>query len=224
MTWALYRRVPRIGQGAQGTHQLITHGARAMAVQFDFSVRGQRYRVSRQAPGNLGSRLEQQRVDGSWEPLADRAQDIDDRIAVLLGLDFVTFTKTVLLPQGAFDAFLRGEARSRRDILTSLLGLERYEAAGSMARNRWRARGPRRRRCAWRSIASTQPRPRRSRASNARTRRWPRGSRRSRRARACSKRWSRRRARAPRPEPSAARAEIASAGAARDADRAGRPG
>ena len=136
MTWALYRRVPRIGQGAQGTHQLITHGAKVMAVRFDFSVRGERYRVSRQAPGNLGSRLEQQRVDGSWEPLADRAQDIDDRIAVLLGLDFVTFTKTVLLPQGAFDAFLRGEARSRRDILTSLLGLERYEEAGSKARNR----------------------------------------------------------------------------------------
>ena len=136
ITWALYRRVPRIGQGAQGTHQLITHGARAMAVQFDFSVRGERYRVSRQAPGNLGSRLERQRVDGSWEPLADRAQDIDDRIVALLGLDFVTFTKTVLLPQGAFDAFLRGEARSRRDILTSLLGLERYEEAGSKARNR----------------------------------------------------------------------------------------
>ena len=75
-------------------------------------------------------------MNGSWEPLADRAQDIDDRIVALLGLDFVTFTRTVLLPQGAFDAFLRGEARSRRDILTSLLGLERYEAAGSMARNR----------------------------------------------------------------------------------------
>ena len=136
ITWALYRRVPRIGQGAQGTHQLITHGAKVMAVRFDFSVRGERYRVSRQAPGNLGSRLERQRVDGSWEPLADRAQDIDDRIVGLLGLDFVTFTRTVLLPQGAFDAFLRGEARSRRDILTSLLGLERYEAAGSAARRR----------------------------------------------------------------------------------------
>ena len=136
ITWALYRRVPRIGQGAQGTHQLISHGAKVMAVRFDFSVRGERYRVSRQAPGNLGSRLERQRVDGSWEPLADRAQDIDDRIVGLLGLDFVTFTRTVLLPQGAFDAFLRGEARSRRDILTSLLGLERYEEAGSKARNR----------------------------------------------------------------------------------------
>ena len=136
MTWALYRRVPRIGQGAQGTHQLITHGAKVMAVRFDFSVRGARYRVSRQAPGNLGSRLERQRADGEWEALADRARDIDDRIVGLIGLDFPTFTKTVLLPQGAFDAFLRGEARQRSDILAELLGLERYEAAGRSARSR----------------------------------------------------------------------------------------
>ncbi|MYB42885.1 MAG: SMC family ATPase [Chloroflexi bacterium] len=136
MTWALYRRVPRIGQGAQGTHQLITHGAKVMAVRFDFSVRGARYRVSRQAPGNLGSRLERQRADGEWEALADRARDIDDRIVALIGLDFPTFTKTVLLPQGAFDAFLRGEARQRSDILAELLGLERYEAAGRSARSR----------------------------------------------------------------------------------------
>lgn len=133
MTWALYGLVPRVGRE---TRQLITHGARAMAVQFDFSVRGQRYRVSRQAPGNLGARLEQQRADGVWEPLEDRAREVTRRIEGLIGLDFTTFTKTVLLPQGAFDTFLRGDEPQRRDILTRLLGLERYEEAGRAARNR----------------------------------------------------------------------------------------
>ena len=133
MTWALYRRVPRVGRD---THQLITHGANAMAVRLDFGVRGERYRVSRQAPGNLGSRLERQRADGAWEPLADRAQVVDDQIVALLGLDFDTFTKTVLLPQGAFDLFLRGDEPQRREILTRLLALERYAEAGRTARNR----------------------------------------------------------------------------------------
>ncbi len=133
MTWALYGQVPRVGRE---TRQLITHGSKAMAVQFDFSVRGTRYRVSRQAPANLGARLEQQRVDSSWELLADRVQLIDARITELIGLDFTTFTKTVLLPQGAFDDFLRGEVRDRRAILTGLLGLERYEQAGRDARVR----------------------------------------------------------------------------------------
>ncbi|MDE2696740.1 MAG: SMC family ATPase [Chloroflexota bacterium] len=133
MTWALYGQVPRVGRE---TRQLITHGAKAMAVQFEFSVRGDRYRVSRQAPGNLGARLEQQRADGVWEPLEDRAREVTRRIEDLLGLDFATFTKTVLLPQGAFDTFLRGDEPQRRDILTRLLGLGRYEEAGRAARNR----------------------------------------------------------------------------------------
>ena len=133
MTWALYGQVPRVGRE---TRQLITHGATAMAVQFEFSVRGDRYRVSRQAPGNLGARLEQQRADGAWEPLEDRAREVTRRIEDLLGLDFATFTKTVLLPQGAFDTFLRGDEPQRRDILTRLLGLGRYEEAGRAARNR----------------------------------------------------------------------------------------
>ena len=133
MTWALYGQVPRVGRE---TRQLITHGAKAMAVQFDFSVRGTRYRVSRQAPGNLGARLEQQRADGAWEPLEDRAREVTRRIEELIGLDYTTFTKTVLLPQGAFDTFLRGDEPQRRDILTRLLGLGRYEQAGSAARIR----------------------------------------------------------------------------------------
>ena len=133
MTWALYGQVPRVGRE---TRQLITHGAKAMAVQFEFSVRGTRYRVSRQAPGNLGARLERQRPDGVWEPLEDRAREVTRRIEDLIGLDFATFTKTVLLPQGAFDTFLRGDEPQRRDILTRLLGLGRYEEAGRAARNR----------------------------------------------------------------------------------------
>ena len=133
MTWALYGQVPRVGRE---TRQLITHGAKAMAVQFDFSVRGTRYRVSRQAPGNLGARLERLRADDVWEPLEDRAREVTRRIEELIGLDYATFTKTVLLPQGAFDTFLRGDESQRRDILTRLLGLGRYEEAGRASRNR----------------------------------------------------------------------------------------
>ncbi len=133
ITWALYGEAPRVGRAAL---QLITHGARSMAVLFEFRARGQRYRVSRQAPSSTGTRLERQRVDGEWEPLADRAREVTSRVTELLGLDFATFTKTVLLPQGEFDAFLRGEARQRSDILAELLGLGRYEEAGRAARNR----------------------------------------------------------------------------------------
>ena len=133
MTWALYGEVPRVGRA---TRQLITHGARSMAARLDFSVRGERYRVSRQAPGSIGARLERQREDGGWEPLADRAREVTARVSALLGLDYQTFTKTVLLPQGAFDTFLRGDEPQRREILSRLLGLDRYAEVGRAARNR----------------------------------------------------------------------------------------
>ena len=131
MTWALYGEVPRVGRA---TRQLITHGARSMAARLDFSVRGQRYRVSRQAPGAIGTRLERQAADGAWEPLADRAREVTARVTSLLGLDFQTFTKTVLLPQGAFDTFLRGDEPQRREILSRLLGLDLYTEVGRVAR------------------------------------------------------------------------------------------
>ena len=132
MTWALYGQVPRVGRE---TRQLISHGQPSMAVRLDFAVRGDRYRVSRQAPGNVGARLEVSR-DGAWVSLADRAREVTEQVSVLIGLDYATFTKTVLLPQGAFDSFLRGDERQRREILTGLLGLELYERVGSAARSR----------------------------------------------------------------------------------------
>ena len=133
MTWALYGEVPRVGRA---TRQLVTHGARSMAARLDFSVRGQRYRVSRQAPGAIGTRLEREAADGAWEPLADRAREVTARVTSLLGLDFQTFTKTVLLPQGAFDTFLRGDEPQRREILSRLLGLDLYAEVGRVARYR----------------------------------------------------------------------------------------
>ena len=133
ITWALYGEAPRVGRA---TRQLITHGARSMAVRFDFSVRGERYRVSRQAPGSIGTRLERLRASGEWLPLADRAREVSAQVTELIGLDFATFTKTVLLPQGEFDEFLRGDEPQRRDILSRLLALGRYEDAGRAARNR----------------------------------------------------------------------------------------
>jgi len=133
MTWALYGSVPRVGSS---TRQLISHGASSMQVRFDFSTRDGIYRVVRKAPANTGTRLEKQQGDGSWRHLADRARDVTREVTNLLGMDFTTFTRTVLLPQGEFDAFLKGEQSERRQILTRLLGLGIYDDARKIANDR----------------------------------------------------------------------------------------
>ena len=136
MIWALFGQVPRVGAA---TRQLVTHGEKSMAVRFDFTARGERYRVSRHAPGSVGARLERLSDAGEWVPLADRSREVTAQVTRLLGLDYQTFTRTIVLPQGAFDAFLRGDERDRRAILTRLLGLDTYEEAGRAARTRARS-------------------------------------------------------------------------------------
>src|SRR5690606_38405170 len=69
-------------------------------------------------------------------PLADRATEVTAQVQRILGMDYATFTKTIVLPQDAFDAFLKGDARDRRSILTNLLGLAVYEEARTIANQR----------------------------------------------------------------------------------------
>ena len=124
ITWALYGRVPRVGVQ---TNQLMSLGATVMAVRFDFRARGETYRVSRQRGKTMAARFEREIAPDQWHLLADRATEVGTEVERAIGLDYETFTKTVLLPQGAFDAFLRGDPGQRRDILSGLLGLSVYE-------------------------------------------------------------------------------------------------
>lgn len=133
ITWALYGRVPRVGVQ---TNQLLSLGATVMAVRFDFRARGETYRVSRQRGKTMAARFERQVAPDQWHLLADRATEVGNEVERAIGLDYETFTKTVLLPQGAFDAFLRGDPGQRRDILSGLLGLSVYEQMRESAQAR----------------------------------------------------------------------------------------
>ena len=62
-----------------------------------------------------------------WEPVASKVKDIEQAILRTVGLDFEGFTKAVILPQGDFDAFLRGDKATRRRILSDLLEIRIYD-------------------------------------------------------------------------------------------------
>ena len=132
MTWALYGQVPRVGRSVK---ELVSQGERDMSVLFEFTVRGKGYRVARRYPGNTSTRLERL-VNEQWVPMADRAADVTREVEGLLGMDYATFTRAIVLPQGEFDSFLRGEAKDRRGILSQLIGLGVYQRAGELARAR----------------------------------------------------------------------------------------
>jgi exonuclease SbcC len=132
--FALYGQVPRVGDDYK---QLISHGAERLSVQLDFGVGKERYRVVRTArPGKPSQqRLERITADGA-EPIADRVKEIRAEVDRILGLDYDGFTRSVVLPQGQFDAFLKGEPKERRKILVALLNLTVYERMQQLANQR----------------------------------------------------------------------------------------
>jgi DNA repair protein SbcC/Rad50 len=134
ITFALYGSVCRVGK--HELRDLISHGSSYMRVCLDFQVGGQRYRVARRM-GRNSHTATLERIDGEssvTEIERGGIRAVDGRLEEIVGLDFKAFTKAVLLPQGDFDEFLKGEPGERRRILIRLLDLGRYEQAGQIAR------------------------------------------------------------------------------------------
>lgn len=125
ITYALYGQTARLG--AKNLSELITQGAPRLSVKLEFDCGGKRYRIARvlKRSGPASVRLEILGKDGE-HPLDGGAREIAAQIARIVGLDFDAFTKAVVLPQGQFDEFLRGESADRRKILEVLLNLGVY--------------------------------------------------------------------------------------------------
>src|SRR5262249_14339683 len=102
---------------------------------------GKRYRIARvlkrSGPGLV--RLEVVESDGEHS-LDGGAREITTLITKIVGLDFDAFTKAVVLPQGKFDEFLRGDAAERREILEALLNLGMYREMMQRANARHKER------------------------------------------------------------------------------------
>lgn len=127
MIFALYGKTPRLGEKA--VQELISQGAPQLKVLLEFAVGSAAYRVLRivKRKGAGRTQIEQRGPEGEWEPIAGSTRELRDRVEDIIGLDFDGFTKTVVLPQGQFDRFLRGDGAARRKILSDLLGLDVYE-------------------------------------------------------------------------------------------------
>ncbi len=131
IVFALYGQVPRVGDDYK---QLISHGKDRLSALFEFAVGDDTYRIVRTArrSGASQQRLERLTASGA-EPIADRARELRAEVEKRLGLDYDGFTRSVVLPQGQFDLFLKGEPKERRKILVALLGLGVYERMQQLA-------------------------------------------------------------------------------------------
>jgi exonuclease SbcC len=134
IVFALYGQVPRVGDDYK---QLISHGAERLSVLLEFAVGKESYRIVRTARPDKPSQQRLERItQATAEPLADRVKEIRTEVDRILGLDYDGFTRSVVLPQGQFDAFLKGEPKERRKMLVALLSLSVYERMQQLANQR----------------------------------------------------------------------------------------
>ena len=126
ISYALYGRVPRVSNEVASC---ISQGLDRMLVGLEFMAGEERYRIFRETrrKGSPNVRLDRWTEDG-WQPLFDRAREVNDHITQVVGLDYDGFTRSILLPQGQFQEFLAGSAEKRRAVLSSLLRLQVYES------------------------------------------------------------------------------------------------
>lgn len=122
VTFALYGETPRMGR--KGLKTLLHPGADKAWVQLAFRLGDEVWRVTRVIAGKTEARLERQ-VGAEWQvaSASEKIRTLNAAVEKLLGLDYDAFTRAILLPQGRFDAFMKGDSRERRELLFSLYGL-----------------------------------------------------------------------------------------------------
>jgi exonuclease SbcC len=136
VAFALYGLVPRVGRSVA----TLKHPAASEArVALTFQVGQKVYRVERVRGRRSEGRLFELSPAGERLVPSETLEALNGLLEDLLGLSYEAFTRALLLPQGEFDRFLKGEAKERRRILLDLFELSRLErarerAAGERAR------------------------------------------------------------------------------------------
>ncbi|TYQ25595.1 SMC family ATPase [Pseudanabaena sp. UWO311] len=131
ITFALYDKV---AQKPNSSRELVSQGATQLKVEFRFVMRQTEYRVVRtwrnRGKTDIKNFLLDELVGEEWERCATQ------KVEEIIGMDFETFTRVIILPQGQFDEFLKGEAGKRREILRQLAGFQIFELMRKEASDR----------------------------------------------------------------------------------------
>ncbi|MBF0460707.1 MAG: AAA family ATPase [Magnetococcales bacterium] len=130
---ALYGRTPRLNKVTKGNNEILSRRTSDCFAEVTFATQAGRFRC------HWSQRRARQKVDGelqapkheladadSGQILESQLRGVAERIEAVTGMDFDRFTRSMLLAQGDFAAFLQAAPDERAPILEQITGTAIY--------------------------------------------------------------------------------------------------
>lgn len=140
---ALYGATPRLGKLTGTDNEIMTRGRAECLVELTFETPAGRYRC------HWSQRRARNKAEGKLQP--PQHEIVDDltgrvldkslsktlaRVEKITGMNFDQFSRSVMLAQGAFAAFLEAPAKERASLLERITGTEIYGRLSTLAHER----------------------------------------------------------------------------------------
>ena len=141
ITWAVWGEGRKSSREKKADNSLLRIGQKDMNVEFLFDIEGNRYRIIRTfSLGNKNSRSGLEfhvlnHKNNQYVSLsAASIKKTQEKIISVLKIDYQTFINSAFILQGRIDEFSRKNARERKDILSEILNLSRYDRLANLAK------------------------------------------------------------------------------------------
>jgi DNA repair protein SbcC/Rad50 len=143
ITWTIWGHARKLMGNTKADQGLLRLGQTQMMTCFDFECNGQHYRIKRefmQTYGKPVAILDFGMLDTTQDkyiPLTEKTiRDTQANIDQTLHLTFDAFINSAFLRQGQANEFSKKSPKERKEVLASILGLDRYESIRKLASDR----------------------------------------------------------------------------------------
>jgi len=130
---ALYSQTPRLGDITGSTNEIMTQGTGECSAEVIIEIDAIRYQCSwyqhrahKKAKGNLLPIKHEISEVKTGKILEEKKSKTSAYIQELIGMDFNQFTRSIMLAQGSFAAFLKSDIGDRAAILEKITGTDIY--------------------------------------------------------------------------------------------------